>query len=134
MAADDDNCEIRAAVPGGRARRPGQNHAHCRTQPQFDKDFKGLASYTIPRIDVQVAGTFQSLPGDALNADYKVPSATAAASLGRPLSGNVQFAQVNLVEPGEVIGDRINQLDLRVARFCGSATCAHRSRWIWTMR
>jgi hypothetical protein len=45
-----------------------------------------------------------------------VPSATVALSLGRPLSGNAQFAQVNLVEPGEVIGDRINQLDIRVGK------------------
>ena len=65
---------------------------------------------------MQVSGTFQSLPGDALNANYNVPSATAAASLGRPLSGNVQFALVNLVEPGDVIGDRINQVDFRVGK------------------
>jgi len=36
--------------------------------------------------------------------------------MGRPLSGNVQFALVNLVEPGDVIGDRINQVDLRVGK------------------
>jgi hypothetical protein len=45
-----------------------------------------------------------------------VPSSTVAQSLGRPLSGNVQFATINLVEPGEVIGDRINQLDLRIGK------------------
>jgi hypothetical protein len=45
-----------------------------------------------------------------------VPSATAALSLGRPLSGNAQFANVNLVEPGDVFGDRINQVDFRIAK------------------
>jgi hypothetical protein len=72
--------------------------------------------YTIPRIDVQVSGTFQSLPGDALEANYNVTSETVSLSLGRPLSGNVQFANINLVEPGDVIGDRINQLDFRVGK------------------
>jgi hypothetical protein len=112
----DDDCEIRAAVPEVALGTQNRITPYCRTQPQFDKDFKGLASYTIPRIDVQVSGTFQSLPGDALQADYNLPSATAAASLGRPLAGNVQFALVNLVQPGDVIGDRINQLDLRVGK------------------
>jgi hypothetical protein len=112
----DDTCEIRAKVPEIALGAQARITPYCRTQPQFDKDFKGLGSYTIPKIDVQVAGTFQSLPGDALNADYSLPTAVAAASMGRPLSGNVQFALVNLVEPGDVIGDRINQLDLRVGK------------------
>jgi len=112
----DDNCEIRAAVPEIVLGTQARITPYCRTQAPFDKDFKGLASYTIPKLDVQVSGTFQSLPGDALNADYSVPTAVAAASLGRPLSGNVQFALVNLVEPGDVIGDRINQVDLRIGK------------------
>lgn len=112
----DDNCEIRAAVPEIALGAQNRITPYCHTQPQFDKDFKGLGSYTIPVIDVQVAGTFQSLPGDALQADYNLPSATAAAALGRPLSGNVQFVLVNLVEPGDVVGDRINQVDLRVGK------------------
>jgi hypothetical protein len=112
----DDNCEIRDAVPEVVLAAQNRIIPYCRTQPQFDKDFKGLASYTIPKLDVQVSGTFQSLPVDALNADYNVPTAVAASSLGRPLSGNVLFALVNLVEPGDVTGDRINQVDLRVGK------------------
>jgi len=45
-----------------------------------------------------------------------VPSGIVAQSLGRPLSGNAQFAEVNLVAPGDVQGDRINQLDFRVSK------------------
>lgn len=49
-------------------------------------------------------------------ADYVVTSAVAAQSLGRPLAGNVPSVTVNLVEPGAVWGDRVNAVDLRVAR------------------
>ena len=107
----DDTCEIREALPESALLNP-----YCLQEPPFLTDLKALGSYTIPRIDVQVSGTLQSIPGDSLNANYQVSSATAALSLGRPLSGNVQFVQVNLVEPGEVIGDRINQLDIRVGK------------------
>jgi hypothetical protein len=39
-----------------------------------------------------------------------------AQSLGRPPSGNVTSVTVNLVEPGTLYGDRLNQLDFRVAK------------------
>ncbi|MGH9239269.1 MAG: carboxypeptidase regulatory-like domain-containing protein, partial [Vicinamibacterales bacterium] len=54
----DDTCEIRAALPETATLDP-----YCHIEPPFLTDFKGLGSYTIPRIDVQVSGTFQSLPG-----------------------------------------------------------------------
>jgi hypothetical protein len=107
----DDTCEIRAALPETALLNP-----YCLQEPPFLTDLKALGSYTIPRIDLQVSGTLQSIPGDPLSANFQVPSATAALTLGRPLSGNTQFAQVNLVEPGDVIGDRINQLDIRVGK------------------
>ena len=56
----------------------------------------------------------QSIPGANLAANFSVPTATVAQSLGRPLAGNAAFATVNLVTPGALQGDRINQLDLRV--------------------
>ena len=112
----DDSCEIRAAVPEIALGAQNSINPYCLQEPPFLTDLKALGSYTIPKIDVQVSGTLQSIPGDPLNANYQVSSATAALSLGRPLSGNVQFVQVNLVEPGEVLGDRINQLDIRVGK------------------
>jgi hypothetical protein len=112
----DDNCDIREAIPETAIGGGGALNPYCRTQPPFITDLKALGSYTVPRIDVQVAGTFQSIPGDALAANYNVPTAVAAQTLGRPLSGNAQFVSVNLVTPGDMYGDRINQVDFRASK------------------
>jgi hypothetical protein len=77
---------------------------------------RGLVSYVIPKIDLQLSSVFQSKPGALLAANYNVPVAAVLASLGRPLSGNAPFATVNLVPPGSQYGDRINELDFRVAK------------------
>jgi len=73
-------------------------------------------SVRIPKVDVQVSGVFQSKPGALLAANYAVPAAVIAQSLGRPPSGNVTNVTINLVAPGTMYGDRINQLDFRVAK------------------
>ena len=68
----------------------------------------------MPKIDLQVSGTWRSDPGPELAANYVVTSAIAQPSLGRPLSsGNVT---VNLVEPGTLYGARINNVDMRIAK------------------
>jgi hypothetical protein len=76
----------------------------------------GLASYTVPKIDVLVSGTFRSDQGSPLQANYTVTSAEAAKSLGRPLSGNAPSIVVNLLEPGARWGDRVNEVDLKLAK------------------
>ena len=38
---------------------------------------RGLATYTIPKIDLQVSGVLQSKPGALLAANYAVPSASS---------------------------------------------------------
>ncbi len=77
---------------------------------------RGLGSYIIPKIDVQLSGVFQSKPGALLAANYAVPNSAVVPSLGRNLAGNAPNVTVNLVAPGSMYGDRINQLDFRIAK------------------
>src|SRR5262249_59882440 len=73
-------------------------------------------AYTIPKADVLVSGTFRSDQGAVLAANYTVPSSVAALTLGRPLAGNTANVMVNLIPPGSLYGDRVNELDLRIAK------------------
>ena len=70
----------------------------------------------IPKVDVQVSGTFQSRPGGELAANWTVASALIAPSLGRPLSGTTTNVTIDVLDPWTKFNDRINQVDLRVSK------------------
>jgi len=89
---------------------------YCHVTSGFLTQFRGLSSYSVPKIDVEIGATFQSKPGAQLAANYPVPAAVIAQSLGRAPAGNVPNVTVNMVFPGTLYGDRINELDLRVAK------------------
>ena len=128
-----DNCAVRAKLPetyswpqtvttqsarvtklASPARDGGLQNPYCRVVEPFLTSFRGLATYIVPKVDVQLSATWRSDPGDELRADYVVTNAVAQPSLGRPLSsGNVT---VNLIQPGTLYGDRRNNVDLRVAK------------------
>ena len=94
----------------------GPSRRFCRVVAPFATQFKGLVAYTIPKVDVQVSSTIQSLPGASLAANLVVPSATVAQTLGRPLAGGASSVTINLIAPQTLFGDRINQVDFRVAK------------------
>jgi hypothetical protein len=137
----------RVRVPPLRDRRAGQRFAlvgsnvsttspYCHVAYGILTQARGLATYTIPRLDVQVSGVIQSKPG-ALLAANAVPASTIAQTLGRLPSGQVSNVTINLIEPGSRYGDRVDQRDFRAAKLLkfgatrtmvgvGSLQCAER--------
>ena len=91
---------------------------YCRIAEPYRTDFRGLASYLVPKVGVQVAATWASIPGDSLRADYIATNAWIAAGpqpLGRPLTGAATVS-VNLIPPATLWGARINNVDMRIAK------------------
>jgi hypothetical protein len=84
----------------------------CKRDGVFATQVKALASYTIPRIDVQISGTFQSLPGVDITAPLSAPFLPGVGGL-QSLPGIANF---HIVEPGQYYGDRLNQTDVRIAK------------------
>ena len=89
---------------------------YCHVDTAFLTQVKALGSYLIPRARIQVSATLQSIPGPEILASYTALNAIVAPSLGRSLSGNNANVSVNLVSPGTIYGDRLNQVDLRVSK------------------
>jgi hypothetical protein len=104
-----DNCEILAALPESNP----LGLPYCRQQTNFLTQVKFLGSYTVPRVDVQVSGAFQSIPGPAISANRV--TLAAQTTLGRAFT-NAANKTLNLVEPGTLYGDRLNQLDIRFGK------------------
>jgi hypothetical protein len=119
-----DACAVRASLPelnvgigGGLVGSTvSSTSPYCHVAYGVLTQLRGLGAYTIPKIGLQVSGVFQSKPGALLSGNYAVPAAVVAQSLGRLPSGNVTSVTINLVEPGSMYGDRLNQLDFRAAK------------------
>ena len=80
----------------------------------FRTTVKASAAYSFP-YDIQLSGSFSSIPGPGVRADYTVTSAIA----GRPIIGSTTGAAidvVNLVQPNSLFLDYQNRLDLRVGK------------------
>jgi hypothetical protein len=104
-----DNCEILETIPESGP----LNLPYCRQLTNFLTQVKFLGSYTVPKIAVQLSGAFQSLPGPQVAANRVVTP--AQTTLGRPFT-NAANLTLNLVEPGAMFGERLNQLDFRIAK------------------
>jgi hypothetical protein len=109
----------------------------CDVTEKWATSFRGLASYTLPKIDVLVSASMRSLvtpPGAtasnglSLAANYVVPNTVIQQSLGR-LPANALASgttTVNLLNPGQLYTlQRTNLVDMRFAkilRFAGKRT------------
>ena len=95
---------------------------YCHLKSGFLTQFRGLGGYQVPKVDVEISATYQSKPGQQLAANYNIPAAIIAQSLGRAPAGGVANVTVNLITPGTKYGDRVNELDLRFSKIVRIAT------------
>ena len=81
----------------------------------------------MPKVDVLVSGIFRSQanaqPGAAVgtngssrSATYRLTAAQFLAVTGRPLAPGLATQDVDLLLPGAIYGDRINVVDMRLAK------------------
>jgi len=119
-----DSCEITAKVPEALlVAGVWQQAAACHVTEPWLTQIRGLASYVVPKADVQLAASFQFKPGTlglggndsasngaSVNANYVVTNAVAKTSL----LNNQQT--VNLLQPGQLYGEYIRQMDLRAGK------------------
>jgi hypothetical protein len=108
---------------------------NCRDVDPFQTTFRGLASYTIPWIDVRVSGTVRSQPEVALSADWDLPNSPASPlcsanpsqclTLQGILGGTLPTGVSTTGSQGITLtdndhrlysGERRNQLDMRFAK------------------
>ena len=133
-----DRCDTAAALPEEFLVATGSPLARtdtCHVTEPWLTSVRGLASYTVPWIDVLVSANFRSLNpanalpglvgstsatnGASLQANAAVPNTVIQSSLGRiPGTGLPNgTTTINLLKPGELYPDeRVNQLDMRFAK------------------
>jgi hypothetical protein len=87
----------------------------CHENNGWRTGVSGFASYTIPKVDVLVSGTYQNQPGAQLAANFVNFPATST-TLGRAFTGAPAGRGFNLVPAGTVFIERLNQIDLRLAK------------------
>jgi len=130
-----DYCNITDALPelfvtAGAVLANAQSAA-CAVDEPWLTTYRSSVSYTLPKIEVLLAGSVRSTPnvqpstintfvatnGASLAANYNVNSVILQTSnLARPLTPGLAFQTVDLTLPGDVYPDRVNSVDLRVAK------------------
>ena len=141
-----NNCEVSAILPETLGNNP---QSFCEQTEPMRTQFKLVAAYTLPRYaalpstmatvlqNIQVAGTYQSLPGIEMNATYAMPNSelrnAALSGLAGPAPVGCNASAVTngglcntasltttktvaLTAPVTTYDKRMNQLDIRVGR------------------
>ena len=99
----------------------------CSATEPWITTVRGLASYTIPKIDVLVSAILRSQAnvqpggdvatnGASRSANFLMTAAQFQTATGRPLRPGVTSETVNILLPGQIYGERVNNLDMRIAK------------------
>jgi hypothetical protein len=118
----EDNCEIVAKLPemnnlaaNGTLVASWRAAQYCRRESPFLTQFKLYGVYVIPKVEVQISGSFRNTPGQIIvgqnppntdvNAGFVATNAYLAANstLGRPLSGGTPNVTLQLLRPSSSI-------------------------------
>jgi hypothetical protein len=135
-----DDCDVVAALPEtlhanfftGNPANPVTNSRsfavaartleRCRQDHGWRTSMQGMVAYVIPKIDVNISGTYQDLPGTSasnstgvsMSANGAIPA--ASTTLGRAYSSTAGARFFNIVEAGSVYVERMRQLDFRMSK------------------
>ena len=103
----------------------------CDITEPFQTTLRGLASYTIPKVDVLISANVRSVPnanigmgansatnGASRAANIALPNTVVQQTLGRLPAGGLSTGTttVNMLTTGQLYGDRITQIDMRFAK------------------
>ena len=126
-AGHRDLCEVWAALP----ELVGANlTSACKIDENWQINWRGLVTYTIPKADVLISGILRSQAntepltietgvatnGVGLAANYTVTPAILAANGQTPFAPGVTTQTVNMVTPSSLFGDRVNSVDMRFGK------------------
>jgi hypothetical protein len=136
-AGTRDLCALTAALPQvfstvgsmllPTATSPIAQTSACHMAEPWLWNWRGLAAYTVPKIEVQVSTIMRSQAnvqanndpasnGLAMNAIYFQTNAAIQAALGRPIAGGAPTVALDLLKPGQVYPDRLNTVDMRFTK------------------
>jgi hypothetical protein len=95
--------------------RPAQ---FCHREEPMLTGVKALAIYIIPKVDVQVSGSFRSTPGTSLAVGLTATNAIlgSTSTLGRPLAGGAANVVLGIEKPNEAYTERRQELDMRIGK------------------
>ena len=126
-AGHRDLCDVWAALP----ELVGANQVSaCKIDEDWQMNWRGLVTYTIPKVDVLLSGILRSQAntepltietgvatnGVGLAANYTVTPPVLAANGQTPFAPGVTTQTVNLVIPSSLFGDRVNSVDMRFGK------------------
>ena len=91
----------------------------CHMDQKWLPQVKFLGSYTVPKIDVQLGGSYQSIPGVEMAGNFAASNGSVILpALGRLPTNGVATGSTTLaiIQPGSNYYTRFNQIDLRLGK------------------
>ena len=99
----------------------------CRIEEPWLWNWRGLVTYIVPKVDVQVSAIMRSQAniqatndpassGLSQSAQYFETNANVLAALGHPIAGGGTTMTLDLAKLGQVYPDRLNTVDMRFTK------------------